>query len=112
MALTEEFVRVAGVGEIPEGTTKLAQVGDHKVVVCNEAGTFYAVADLCSHDNGPLGQGELLDGEIECPRHGARFDVKTGQALCLPAVIPIPTYKVLVKDQDIWVSTTPETKAK
>ena len=112
MAVTDDFVKVASVSDVPEGTVKVVQSGIHKVALCNSGGEFYAVADLCSHDNGPLGEGELLDGEIECPRHGARFDIRTGKALCLPAVLPIPTYAVQVRGSEIWLSTTPEIKSK
>ncbi len=98
-----EFIRIANLSDVPEGTVKVFEVNGEQLAVCNAGGTVYAIADLCSHDNGPLDQGTLENGQIECPRHGARFDIKTGQALCLPAVLPIPTYKVEQRGQEIWV---------
>ena len=66
-------------------------------------GEFYAIADLCSHDDGPLGDGDLEDHEIICPRHGARFDVRTGKVLSLPAVEDISAYPVRCIDGKIEV---------
>lgn len=98
-----EFTKLANVSDVPAGTVKVFEVNGEQIAVCNDGGTIYAIADLCSHDNGPLDQGTLEGGQIECPRHGARFDIKTGQALCLPAVLPIPTYKVEQRGDEIWV---------
>jgi 3-phenylpropionate/trans-cinnamate dioxygenase ferredoxin subunit len=67
-------------------------------------GEFYAIQDRCTHDDGPLGDGELWDEIIECPRHGAQFNVKTGEVVTLPAVLPIATYPVRVEGNDIKVS--------
>ena len=64
---------------------------------------YYAIDDVCTHDGGPLDQGEVFDNEIECPRHGARFDVRTGKALTLPAVVPVKSYPVKVEGNDILV---------
>jgi 3-phenylpropionate/trans-cinnamate dioxygenase ferredoxin subunit len=79
-------------------------VGEEELALCNVDGEIYAVANLCTHDHGPLGEGYLLGDEIECPRHGARFDVKTGSVSVLPAVVPIPTYDVRVEGDEILVS--------
>ena len=103
----DEFVKVATVAEIPPETVKVVEVAGQRVVVCNEEGKFYAVADLCTHDNGPLGEGELYEGEIQCPRHGATFDIKTGQATRLPAILPISTYPVEVRGEEVWVGAKP-----
>lgn len=104
-----DFVKVANVEDVPENTVKVVEAAGTKIALCHSEGGFYAVADLCTHDNGPLGEGELWDGQIECPRHGARFDIKSGKALCLPAVLPVPTYKVELRGNEIWVATTSET---
>ena len=98
-----EFVKVAKVSDVSVGQVKVYEAGGRRVCVCNVDGEYFAIADLCSHDNGPLGEGELVDNQIECPRHGARFDVQTGKPLCLPAVVPVPTYPVQVRDDDLWV---------
>ena len=76
-------------------------VGEHSIALCNVNGKFYAVDNLCTHDNGPLGEGRLIGDLIECPRHGARFDVKTGQWRALPAVRPIRTYPVEVEGDEV-----------
>jgi 3-phenylpropionate/trans-cinnamate dioxygenase ferredoxin subunit len=105
--MSDEFVRVAAVSEIPPESVKVVEAGGQRIVVCNEEGKFYAVADLCTHDNGPLGQGDLFDGQIECPRHGATFDIKTGKATRLPAVLPISTFDVEIRNDEVWVGVKP-----
>lgn len=99
---------MAEVGEIPPGLVKVAEIGDYRIAVCNVKGEFYAIDDVCTHDGGPLDQGELLDHLIECPRHGARFDVRTGRPVTLPAVIPVNTYKVIVEGQEVYVELPEE----
>ncbi len=101
------FIRVAQITDIKEGTAKVFTVGEVRIALCNVEEKFYAIADICTHDGGPLGEGELVDCQIECPRHGARFDVRTGKALCLPAVINVPTYPVEVRDSEIFVNCHP-----
>ncbi|MEW6406289.1 MAG: non-heme iron oxygenase ferredoxin subunit [Chloroflexota bacterium] len=98
-----EFVAVAAVDEIPHGRRLYVEIGDEFMVVFNIAGEYFAIADLCSHDDGPLGDGELEGHQIICPRHGARFDVRTGEALTLPAVENIPAYPVRVRNGQIEV---------
>jgi 3-phenylpropionate/trans-cinnamate dioxygenase ferredoxin subunit len=92
------FVKVAKLDDIPRGRVKVFEVGDEDVALCNVDGEIYAVANVCTHDGGPL-----LGGERECPRHGARFDVRTGEVKILPAIVPIPTFEVKVEGQDILV---------
>lgn len=101
---TSRFVKVSRSADIPPNSVRVFQVSDRRIVICNLDGKFYAVDDRCTHDNGPLGEGELIDGEIECPRHGARFDIKTGKATCLPAVGAVASYSIDVVDGDIFVS--------
>ena len=101
--MTEDYTKIARTTDIAEGQVKVYDCGDHKIALCNVDGKFFAVQDLCTHDGGPLGEGELVGCQIECPRHGARFDVKTGKALTLPAVIDIPTYVVDVRGEEIYV---------
>jgi len=98
-----EFVAIAGVDEIPNGERLFIEVDDGFVVVFNIAGDYYAIADLCSHDDGPLGDGEIENYQVACPRHGARFDVRTGEAVTLPAVEGIPAYPVRVIEGQIEV---------
>lgn len=98
-----EFIKLGATEQVPQDKTKVFVAGTKRILVANVDGTFYAIDDRCTHDNGPLGEGELCDNEIECPRHGARFDVRTGKALCLPAVGAVATYPVEVRDNEIYV---------
>ena len=98
-----EFVKVALVEEIPSGARLWHDFADETVIVFNVNGTFYCIADLCTHDDGPLEDGELDEFEVACPRHGARFDIRSGKALCLPAVSPVPTYQVKVEDGVVYI---------
>ncbi len=95
---------VARTTDIAPGTTLSVQTtrGDD-VLICNVDGTFYAIANVCTHDGWPLDQGDLCGREIECPRHGARFDVTTGAAVRLPAVMPVPTYAVRLDGDVMYV---------
>lgn len=104
--MSDKFVKVATKKDIPDGAVRTFNAEGTRVAVCRVDDVFYAIADLCTHDNGPLGEGELVDHQIECPRHGARFDIKTGKAMCLPAVIPVPTYEVEVRGEEIWIGIT------
>ena len=97
------FVKAAKISEIPQGKVKIVEVGDEDVALCNVGGEIFAVANVCTHDDGPLGEGTLLGDEIECPRHGARFCVRDGSVQSLPAIIPIPTFAVKVEGEDVWV---------
>ena len=97
------FEKVGNISEVPPGTAKVYEVGDRAVAVCNVGGELYAVDDVCTHDEGSLDQGDLEGFEIECPRHGARFDVRSGEVKALPAVLPIDTFKVRLQGKDIEI---------
>ena len=94
---------VAKVSDIQPGRTLRVVVDGTEVLLCNVDGTLYAIEDVCTHDGGPLDQGELEGCRIICPRHGANFDVRTGEALTLPAVLPLPVYKVRIENDDVYV---------
>lgn len=98
-----QAVQVARLEEVPEGKVKVVEVEGRRIALCNYNGSIYAIDDVCTHDRGPLGQGELIGNEIECPRHGARFDVASGRPTRLPAVRPVQTYPVHVSDGIISV---------
>lgn len=97
------FYTVAKVEDLPPGERLFVEIGDVSIVVFNIAGKYFAIGDICTHDDGPLGDGELDGHQIICPRHGARFDVRNGKVLSLPAVVDIPTYPVRVTEDDIEV---------
>lgn len=102
-----EYVPIGQAKDVPPGERIFIEVDGEPVVVFNIAGKYFAIADLCSHDDGPLGDGDLEDFDIVCPRHGARFDVRTGKALALPAVVDIPAYPVRVVDGQIEIGLPP-----
>ena len=105
MSLTVgRYVTVAKVGEIREGGVKVARLGDQDIAIFHLDGGYYAIDDICTHDGGEMASGVLEGTVVECPRHGARFDVRTGAVLSLPAVAPVATYDVRLKDGDIQVA--------
>ncbi len=89
-----EYVTVGKLTDFSTGSRWLFDIDGEAIALLRIAGGWYAIADVCTHDQGPLGEGEVEGFEIECPRHGARFDVRTGKALLLPAVVDIPAYPV------------------
>ena len=91
-----EFVDVASVDEIPNLERLFVSIDGKEIVVININQEFYAIADICSHDDGPLGEGEIEGNKISCPRHGALFDIRNGKALTLPAVVDIPSYPIQI----------------
>ena len=99
-----DFVKVAVRAELPPGGKKLVDFDGRAIAVFNVDGEYYAIDDICTHDGGPLAEGALEGHEIRCPRHGARFDVRTGKALCLPAFEPVDTHAVEVRGEDIYVA--------
>ncbi len=100
-----EFIKVARVEDIPPGERMWFDFDEETVIVFNVDGEFYCIADLCTHDGGPLEDGELFGYEVECPRHGARFDIRTGAAVQLPAVVGVPSYGVKVEGEFILVES-------
>lgn len=105
---TAEFIAVATPDELPNGARKIVEIDGRAIAVFNIAGTLYAIADVCSHDDGPVAEGELDGHEIECPRHGARFDVRDGKVLTFPAIVSIPAYPVKVENGEVLVGLPPE----
>ncbi|MBN1221506.1 MAG: non-heme iron oxygenase ferredoxin subunit [Anaerolineae bacterium] len=98
-----EFIKVAKTSDLASGEKMLVEYDEEDVGLFNIDGEFYAISDVCTHDNGPLVEGEL-DGEwIICPRHGARFNVKTGQQT-MPAFAPVPLYEVKIEGDDILIA--------
>lgn len=92
------FYSVCSAEDLPPGERLFIEFGDTPIVIFNIAGDYYAIVDVCTHDDGPLGEGEIEDHEIVCPRHGARFDVRTGEVLALPAVKGVPSFPIRVNE--------------
>ena len=100
-----DFVKVANLREIPPGGSKLVEVDIVRVALFNLDGEIYAIEDVCTHDGGPLVEGTVVDGcQVQCPRHGARFDIRTGAAVRFPAFEPTETYLVRVEKGAIWIA--------
>ncbi len=99
------LVDVAPVDELPPGSVKIVRAGSIAVGVYNLDGDYYAIEDRCSHDDGPLAEGDFdaEDAVVVCPRHGSRFDIRTGRPLTLPAYLPVETFEVRVEDGVIQV---------
>jgi len=95
--------KVAEPDELKPGQKKVVIVEDRAIAVFNIDGNYYAIDDMCTHDGGPLAGGPLDGHVIECPRHGARFDVRTGKALRMPAVAPVQTHEVVVREDGVYV---------
>jgi 3-phenylpropionate/trans-cinnamate dioxygenase ferredoxin subunit len=98
-----DFVKVADSSEIPPRGKKLVDIDGRAIALFNIDGNYYAIDDVCTHDGGPLAEGELHGYEIECPRHGARFDVRTGAALSMPAFEPVRSHQVKVEGGSVFV---------
>jgi 3-phenylpropionate/trans-cinnamate dioxygenase ferredoxin component len=99
-----DFIKVANASEIPVGGSLLVEVDDVRIALFNLDGEFYAIEDVCTHDGGPLVEGTIVnEHEVECPRHGARFDIYTGAALSFPAFEPTNSYVVQLEGDDIYI---------
>ena len=92
--MVAEFVKVATTSEVPLGVMKMVQVAGREVCLANVDGKCYAMGNVCTHEEGPLDQGRLEGYEVECPWHGSRFDIRTGQVIIGPASRPEPVYEV------------------
>lgn len=102
------WVRIATLEEIPVGSAKVFMVEGRAIALARVGDEVFAFGDVCTHDGGPLAEGKLEGYVIQCPRHGARFDIRTGRVLRLPAVTPIPVYEVKVEGSAVWVNPEPK----
>jgi 3-phenylpropionate/trans-cinnamate dioxygenase ferredoxin subunit len=100
-------VEVGPLAELPPGSSKIVTAGDKEVCVYNLGGELYGIEDRCSHDDGPLCEGDFdaEEGVVVCPRHGSRFDIRTGRPLTLPAFVPVETFPVRVENGIVKVET-------
>jgi 3-phenylpropionate/trans-cinnamate dioxygenase ferredoxin subunit len=102
-----EFVKVAQVSDIPDPGKEYVEIADRLVVLFHVNGQFSCLDDVCTHDGGPLGDGCLEGHTIACPRHGAKFDIRTGRALTMPATEPTTAHEVQVQGNDILIRLRP-----
>lgn len=103
-----EFFKVATVNDIPNPGKMTLEVDQRLVVVVHVGGEFYCIDDVCTHDGGPLGDGELCGFELACPRHGAKFDVRNGEPITMPATEATLAHQVKIDGEDILVSLNTE----
>jgi 3-phenylpropionate/trans-cinnamate dioxygenase ferredoxin subunit len=110
-----EGIRVAAAEDIDEGTAlkvdaEVAGTADDIAVFHSDDGSFYALNDTCTHEEASLSEGWIEDGEVECPIHSARFCLRTGEALCLPALVNAKAHRVEVRSGEVYLypGETPE----
>jgi 3-phenylpropionate/trans-cinnamate dioxygenase ferredoxin subunit len=103
MSATARYVRVGTVSEVPPRGAEVFDVEERRIAVYRLEDGFYAIDDICTHDGGPLAQGDVDGDQVICPRHGARFSIKTGAALTFPAITPVESYPVRVEGEDLLV---------
>lgn len=103
-----EYIQVGSVEDLAEGGRLFLEIDEQPIVVLRINNQYYAIADVCSHDDGPVGEGVLEGLEIVCPRHGARFDVRNGKVLALPAFVDIPAYPVRIVEGQIEIGLPPD----
>lgn len=101
-----QWIKVALVEDVEPGTGFQVEIDDEPVALWNVEGNFYATSDTCSHEEATLTEGDLWDNLIECPLHGAQFDVRTGEPRTLPAVLPIATYPIRVDGDALYIEWT------
>lgn len=98
-----EWIHVAEASEIPPGEGLRVEIDDQPVALWNVNGEFYATSDVCTHEETSLADGDLWGAVVECPLHGAQFDVRTGEVQSLPAIFPLPTYPVKREGDALYV---------
>jgi 3-phenylpropionate/trans-cinnamate dioxygenase ferredoxin subunit len=103
-----EFVAVAVVDDLDDEGRLLLEIDGQPIAVFKIADAYFAIADFCSHDDGPLAEGDVEGHDVICPRHGAHFDLRSGKALSLPAVVDIPAYPVRLEGEQILVGVPVE----
>ena len=103
-----QFVKVATKSDIKNGEKILVEADERLVILSQFGEDYFCIDDVCTHDGGSLSDGDLSGCEIECPRHGARFDLKTGQAMCMPATQHTTAHEVKVDGDDILVKINEE----
>jgi nitrite reductase/ring-hydroxylating ferredoxin subunit len=101
--LSEDFVKAAESKDIAPSSMKAVDVAGEKVCIINIEGNYYAIGNVCTHVGGPLDEGTLEGYEVECPWHGSKFDVRTGEPTKPPARQSVPTYEVMLEGNNILV---------
>jgi 3-phenylpropionate/trans-cinnamate dioxygenase ferredoxin subunit len=100
-----DFEEIASIDDFQDADRLEVFVEDTPVLLIRAGDQYFAIEDVCTHDGQPLTDGCIEEGAIVCPRHGARFDLQTGKALCMPATKPVRTFEVEVRDRKIFART-------
>lgn len=98
-----QYIEICPVSDLEPGERLEIELEEFSIVLFRIGDSYHAIGNLCTHDNGPIGEGEIDGSEIICPRHGARFDINSGKATRLPAVVGIPVYPVRVTGDTIQI---------
>ncbi len=96
-------IRIGSLADLPDGRGVRVEVDGRRIAVFRVGSDVYALGDRCSHAEASLAEGEVVDGEVECPRHGSTFDLHTGKPGSLPATKPVPVYTVGVVGDDVFL---------
>jgi 3-phenylpropionate/trans-cinnamate dioxygenase ferredoxin subunit len=99
---------VGSASDVPEGTVRVVECAGRSLALANVDGELFAIDNVCTHDAGPLGEGELFQGRVICPRHGAAFDPKSGKVLTLPAVRDVAAFEVTLEGDDVYIECDAE----
>ena len=102
--MTGQFVKVGSLQEFEEGHIRRFIIEGRDIILVKHDGQIYALDDLCTHDGGSLSDGSIKNNDLVCPRHGARFDIKTGAPTGMPAVAGITTYEIKIENDQIYVA--------
>ena len=100
----DDFVKVANTNEILPSQMKEVEVDGQRILITNVNGKYYVIGNICTHEGGPLTEGSLYNYEVECPWHGSKFDVRTGDVTSLPATEPEPSYEIKVEGNQILIN--------
>jgi 3-phenylpropionate/trans-cinnamate dioxygenase ferredoxin subunit len=98
-----DWIRITDTASLPEGRGIRVEAGPHRIALFRVGAEIHAIGDRCSHAEASLAEGELFDVEIECPRHGAAFDLHTGRPVSLPATNPVPVYQTRIEGGDLYL---------
>ena len=99
-----KWYEVARTGDLGPNEIMYVEVGNDPVVLCNLDGEFFALNDICTHQDASLSDGEIVGDELECPLHGGAFDIRTGMPASFPVVVPVETYEVRVDGEVIYAA--------
>ena len=102
--MSDGFVKACGESEIPDGELKAVNIDGLSVLLAKSNGSIYALEDCCSHDGAELHDGDVIEKQVQCSRHGGRFDLETGNATQMPAIVGIKSYKVEIRSGDVYIA--------